>query len=253
MSKLQAGALELTRDSKSGDNPGGSRASARDRAHPRNGKPHGQEGKDRHGEHLRRDHHRRRSQRTHQRRLLRALGRAHRGAGGPRQDRRRGRHQRAVPRPPRDQGHHVLVRDVPDAAHDHPRAEPEAARLRRHAVRSVLPGVPRRPRDHGVRRRREEELRLDRAVLEEGRRHAAEVGGVDEGRRRRARPAAPAGAAEARLARDRRPGRERAVRVEDAQARRARRRRRDAPVHDERDAICSTTGSSPTRSRRCSP
>src|SRR6478736_6962878 len=34
MSKLQAGGLELTRDSKSGDNPVGSRASARDRAHP---------------------------------------------------------------------------------------------------------------------------------------------------------------------------------------------------------------------------
>ena len=43
---------------------------------------------------------------------------------------------------------------------------------------------------------------------------------------------------------------QRAVRVEDAQARHARRRRRDAPVHDERHATCSTTGSSPTRSRR---
>ncbi len=65
-------------------------------------------------------------------------------------------------------------------------------------------------------------------------------------------PAAAAGAAEGRLARDRRPGRERADRVEDAQARHARRRRRDAPVHDERHATCWTTGSSPTRSRRCS-
>ena len=208
---------------------------ARDRAHPRNGKPHSQEGKDRHGERLRRDHHRRRAQRTHQRGVLRALGRADRGPGGPRQDRRRGRHERAVPGSPRDQGHDVLLRHVPDAAHDHPRAEPEAARLRRHAVRSVLPGVPRRPGDHGLRRRREEELRVDRAVLEEGRRHAAEVGGVAEGRRRRAGPAAAAGAAEARLARDRRSGRERAVRVEDAQARHARRRRRHAPVHDERE------------------
>ena len=39
-----------------------------------------------------------------------------------------------------------------------------------------LPGVPRRPRDHGLRRRREEELRVDRAVLEEGRRHARRSG-----------------------------------------------------------------------------
>ena len=37
-----------------------------------------------------------------------------------------------------------------------------------------------------------------------------------------------------------------------AQARHARRRRRHASVHDERHATCSTTGSSPTRSRRCS-
>ena len=193
------------------------------------------EGKDRHGERLRRDHHRRRTQRAHQRCVLRTLGRADGGTGGPRQDRWRGRHQRAVPGPPRHQGHDVLLRHVPHAAHDHPGAQPQTARLRRHTVRSLLPGVPRRSRDHGVRRRREEELRLDRPVLEEGRGHAPEVGGVAEGRRRRARPAAAAGAAEARLALHRGPGRQRAVRVEDAETRHAWRRRRHTPVHDERE------------------
>ena len=59
----------------------------------------------------------------------------------------------------------------------------------------VLPGVPRRARDHGLCRRPSEELRLDRAVLQAGRRHPAEVGGVAQGRLRRARPAAAAGAA----------------------------------------------------------
>ena len=150
-------------------------------------------------ERLRRDRHRRRPQRPHQRRLLRPRGSAHRRAGGPQQDRRRRRHERPVRRPPRHQRHDLLLRDVADAADDHPRAQAQAVRLRRHAVRPVLPGVPRRPRDHGLRRRPPEELRLDRAVLQAGRRHAAEVGGVAQGRLRRARAAAAAGAAARRL------------------------------------------------------
>ena len=40
----------------------------------------------------------------------------------------------------------------------------------------VLPGVPRRTRDHGLCRRPSEELRLDRAVLQAGRRHACRSG-----------------------------------------------------------------------------
>ena len=60
-------------------------------------------------------------------RVLRPRGRPDRGARGPEQDRRRRRHERAVRGPPRDQRHDLLVRDVADAADDHPRAEAEAA------------------------------------------------------------------------------------------------------------------------------
>ena len=190
----------------------------------------------RHGfEHLRRDRHRRWSQRTHERRVLRAPRRSHGRAREPRQDRRRRRYQRSVHRSPRHQRHHLQLRDVADAADDHPRAEPEAPRLRRDAVRPVLPGLPRRAGDHGLRRRREEELRVDRAVLEEGRRHAPEMGGVDEGCLRRARPAAAERAAACGLDEARRPAPADADRVEHAQARAARRGRCHAAVHDERD------------------
>ena len=156
-----------------------------------------------------------------------------RGPRGEAQDRRRRRHERPVRRPPRDQRHHLLLRDVADAADDHQRAAAEEARLRRHGVRPVLPGLPGRPRDHGLRRRGRALARLDRAVLEEGRGRARRVGGVAEGRRRHPRAAAPAEPAARRLARDRRPARDGQDRVEGAQARRPRRRRRHAPVHDE--------------------
>ena len=69
---------------------------------------------------------------------------------------------------------------------------------------------------------------------------------------RRARSAAAERAAPRGLDQARRPAAAGPDRVEDARPRSARRRRRHAPVHDERHRPARTTGSSPTRSRRCS-
>ncbi len=110
-----------------------------------------------------------------------------------------------------------------------------AARLQGHAVRPVLPGVPGRALDQDLRGRREEELRVDLAVLQEGRRGDPEVGRVALGRRRRDGAAAAAGPAAARLAEDPGPARPAPRGVEGAGARRPRRRRRHEALHDERE------------------
>ena len=153
------------------------------------------------------------------------------------QDRRRRRHERPVRRPPRDQRHHLLsyvMSLMPPTIIR--RAAAEAARLRRHAVRSVLPGrspTAARSRSTPTTRRR----RYD-SIAQFSKKDAdtlPRVGGVDEGRRRRARPAAAAACrptsaprSSATCSERRRP------RGRCASSASARRRRRHPAVHDER-------------------
>ena len=81
--------------------------------------------------------------------------------------------------------------------------------------------------------RRRAVLRLDRAVLEEGRRHPAEVGGVAAAGGRHPRADHAPRTSEGGFALAGRPAPADGDRVEDAQARRPRGRGRDAAVHDE--------------------
>src|SRR5436190_465224 len=185
-------------------------------------------------QHLRRDHHRGRTQRTRERRVFRPRRPAHGRPGGTEQDRRRGGYERTVRGSSGDQRHHLLLRDVADAPHEHPLAPAEGVRLRRDSLRPVLPGVSRRTRGHRLPRRIAEVLRLDRRVLEAGRGHDAEVGGMAPRRGRRARSVDAARPPARRLDASDGSAVDRPGRMEDAQARRARRRRRHAAVHDER-------------------
>ena len=127
------------------------------------------------------------------------------------------------------------LRDVADAADDHPRAEPEAPRLRRHAVRARTsrrsPTAARSRSTPTTRRspttRSRSSPRSDADTLREWEAWMKGVADV-------LGPLLLERAAAGRLDGSRRPAPEREGRVEDAQARRARRGRRDPAVHDER-------------------
>ena len=152
---------------------------------------------------------------------------------GASQDRRRGRDRPALARSPGVPRHDALVRDEPDAGHDRPRPATRPARVPRAPGRSLRRAVPRRPGDDRVRRPVQEPRRV-REVLQEGRRRARTLGGVDRRPRRRPRAAPDEHAAADRLQAARRPVRAAPPGVAVARAVGPHGRRGHAAAHDER-------------------
>ena len=152
---------------------------------------------------------------------------------GASQDRRRGRDRPALARSSGVPRHDPVVRDEPDAGHDRPRPATRPARVPRAPGRSLRRAVPRRPGDDRVRRPVQEPRRV-REVLQEGRRRARTLGGVDRRPRRRPRAAPDEHAAADRLQAARRPVRAAPPGVAVARAVGPHGRRGHAAAHDER-------------------
>ena len=243
--------LRSTADSNSGQNPGREPFLDPGRVDRRTGKQVGPATGGRHGERLRRDHHRRGSQRPHQRGVLRSRGRTDRGPGDPRQD--RGAADTSAPFPDHPE---INVTTYSYVMSLMPPTIIRELNLKQHGydVTPFGPYFQAFPDGRAITVYADDAKKTYDSIAQFSKKDAetlAEVGGVAEGRRRRPGPAAAAGAAEGGLDGGRRPDRRARRRRGRCAARRPRRRRRHAPVHHERDAICSTTGSSPTRSRPC--
>ena len=146
---------------------------------------------DRNDLHVRRHRDRRWAQRPGGRGVPGPRRRPHPRPREPVQDRRRRHHRGALARCPRVQGDPAVLRDEPAAADDHARPPARALRLQGLPDGPLLPGLPRGRLHQDLRRRRQEELRRDRQVLQEGRRGHAQVGRMARraGRRARAAPA----------------------------------------------------------------
>ena len=122
------------------------------------------------------------------------------GARGPPQGRRGGDHGRAVARGARVQGHHLLLRRQPDARAHHRRAASGALRLQGLPDGAFLLRVPRRAFADHDKRGRPPRLRVDGAVLAQGRRGLSGVARVDGERWPDPRAPAADDAAEDRVA-----------------------------------------------------
>ena len=113
-------------------------------------------------------------------------------------------------------GDPAVLRDEPDAADHHQRPRTRAARLQGAPDGALLPGVSRGRLADDLRGRPGPHPRTDREVVEEGRRHLAEVERVARGHRRCDGAAADAGAAQHRFAQAERSARPRQAGLEPA-------------------------------------